>query len=89
MDEPARLSIELPQDLADAVRARVASGDYSSESEMIQEGLELLADRERTMDAALRAELAAGYDEWKADPSAVHTADDIREHLRKRRRRHG
>ena len=89
MNELWRLSIELPHDLAERVRERVASGAYANESAVIREGLELLEDRERVVDDRLRTELASGHDAWKADPSAVHGIESVREHLRDRRRRQG
>ena len=85
MNEFSRLSIELPQDLADAVRAKVASGAYADESAMIREGLELLEDREQVLEDWQRSELAAGYDAWKADPSAVFTLEEVRERRSKQR----
>ena len=87
MNKPERLDIELPPDLAEAVRARVASGDYASASEMVREGLELLADRERAIDPAIGAELASGFDSWKAAPADVRSIADVREQFRERRPR--
>lgn len=81
MDDVSRLSIELPQELADSVRARVASGAYDSESAVIRESLEMLEDRERQVEEWQRTQLAAGYDAWKADPSAVHDIDEVRQQL--------
>jgi putative addiction module CopG family antidote len=89
MNDLSRLNIELPQDLADSVRARVASGAYADESAVIREGLELLEDRERVGDDELRIELVAGYDAWKADPSQVYSVEEVRERLRDRRWRRG
>ena len=89
MNDLSRLNIELPQDLADSVRARVASGAYADESAVIREGLELLEDRERVVDDELRIELGAGYDAWKADPSQVYSVEEVRERLRDRCWRRG
>jgi antitoxin ParD1/3/4 len=85
MNELSRFSIELPQDLAELVRARIASGAYADESAVIRESLELLEDRERKLDDGERAELARGYDMWQADPSAVHSIDEVRARLRDER----
>lgn len=49
-----QMSITLPYVLADAVRARVTSGAYASESEVIREGLRALAERERAVERWLR-----------------------------------
>lgn len=80
-----RLDIELPKELAAIVDARVASGRNASESEVIQEALELLAEQDASLEVWLRTEVVAAYDEWKADPSGGLTADEVREHLRKAR----
>jgi antitoxin ParD1/3/4 len=47
------LTITLPQKMADEVKARVASGDYASESEVIREGLRALAKQEEAYNQAL------------------------------------
>ena len=41
------LSITLPHDMAKAVKDKVASGAYATESEVIREGLRALSERER------------------------------------------
>ena len=87
MDQSAHFDVELPEDLAEAVRARVESGAYASVSEVIQEGLRLLAEQEEPLEDWVRAELAAGYDAWKADPSKVYTIEEVRERLDEQRRR--
>lgn len=76
-----QLSITLPNDMADALRERVNSGAYASESEVIRDGLRALFAREQAVDAWLREEVAASYDALVADPEAVMTADDVRARL--------
>ncbi len=46
MESTRRLDIELPEDVADAVEARVSAGEYGSVSAVIEEGLRALAERE-------------------------------------------
>ncbi len=46
MESTRRLDIELPEDVADAVEARVSAGEYASVSEVIEEGLRALAERD-------------------------------------------
>jgi putative addiction module CopG family antidote len=86
MGDLSRLSIDLPEALADAVRAKVASGAYADESAVVRESLELLEDRERVLDDSLREELASRYDAWQADPSAVSPIEDVQRRLRGHRR---
>jgi antitoxin ParD1/3/4 len=81
-----RLSIELPEEAAEIIDARIASGRNADESEVIQEALELLAEQDAPLEAWVEEELAAAYDEWKANPSAVYTVEEVRAHLKERRR---
>ena len=77
MPATRQLSITLPADMADMVHAKVASGDYASESEVVCEGLLALADRDRSLEDWLRTEAAAAYDEILADPSRGRSADEV------------
>ena len=45
-----QMSITLPNELALAVRAKVSSGEYASESEVIRDGLRVLIARDRAVD---------------------------------------
>ncbi|WP_422057801.1 ribbon-helix-helix domain-containing protein [Sphingomonas sp.] len=91
MESTRRLDIELPEDLADAVEARVRAGEYASVSEVVEEGLRALATRDDdpARVAWEREELAAAYDAWKADPAAVMTVDEVRRKLADARRARG
>jgi putative addiction module CopG family antidote len=44
-----QFSITLPNDMADAVRAKVASGEYATESEVIRDGLRALLARDQAI----------------------------------------
>ncbi len=63
------LSITLPEDLAEMVRAKVASGEYASESEVIGDGLRTLAARDAGVERWLREDVTPAYDAHKADSS--------------------
>jgi Arc/MetJ-type ribon-helix-helix transcriptional regulator len=82
-----RLSIELPEEAAKVVDARIASGRNASESEVIQEALELMAEQDEPLEDWEEQEMAAGYDAWKANPTAVYTVEEVRAHLEEERRR--
>lgn len=86
MDATRHLSIELSEDMAEAVRARVESGEFASESEVVRAGLELLQEQDEPHDPELDGQLAAGYDSWKANPTAVYTLEEVEEHLREQPR---
>ncbi len=80
-----RLTIELPEELAEIVDALVASGSYADASEVIQEALELFRRQDAPLEEWQERELAAAYDEWKANPTAVYTVEEVRAHLEERR----
>jgi putative addiction module CopG family antidote len=63
------LSITLPIEMAEMVKAKVASGEYATESEVIRDGLRTLAAREAAVERWLREEVVPAYDAHKADPT--------------------
>jgi antitoxin ParD1/3/4 len=73
-----QMSITLPNELAVAVRAKVASGEYASESEVIRDGLRVLMARDRAVERWLRDQVAPAYDALKADPSRAVSAAQVR-----------
>jgi len=64
--------------MADLVRAKVATGEYATESEVIREGLRTLLARDRAVEGWLREQVAPAHDALKADPSRAVAADDVR-----------
>lgn len=90
MEATRRLEIELPEELADAVRAQVESGRFASESEAVAAALTLLREQdEEELEDWVREEIATAYDEWKANPSDVYTVDEVRAHLEQRKQKRG
>ena len=63
-----QLSITLPIDMADVVKAKVKTGEYASESEVIRDGLRALIARDRAVGGWLEHQVGAAYDALKADP---------------------
>ncbi len=76
-----QLSITLPNDMADAVKAKVRSGEYATESEVIRDGLRALQSRDRAVEAWLHTQVGPAYDALKADPSRAVTAAQVRARL--------
>ena len=76
------LSITLPHDMAAMVKAKVASGEYATESEVIRDGLRALQARDAAVEKWLRDEAAKSYDEYAADPSIGIPADEVMARLR-------
>ena len=73
-----QLSITLPNDMADVVKAKVKTGQYASESEVIRDGLRALLARDRAVESWLHNQVGPAYDALKADPSRAVTADQVR-----------
>lgn len=80
-----RLSIDLPEEAAQIVDARIASGRNASASEVIQEALELLAEQDVPLEDWEEQELAASYDEWKANPTGGIPIEEVSARLEEER----
>ena len=64
--------------MADLIRAKVAAGEYATESEVVRDGLRALLARDRAMDLWLRDQVAPAYDALAADPSRALSSDRVR-----------
>jgi len=73
-----QLNITLPVEIAEMVRAKVESGEYASESEVVRAGLRCLQKEDLALDAWLRDEVAPVYEAMKADPTLVVSAEQMR-----------
>jgi antitoxin ParD1/3/4 len=76
-----QLSITLPTDMAEGIKAKVASGEYATESEVIRDGLRVLMARDRAVEHWLRDHVAPAYDALKADPSRAVSVKQVRARL--------
>lgn len=85
MRSTQQFSITLPNEMADAVRAKVVDGEYATESEVIREGLRALFARDQAIEQWLQREVASAYDKLKADPSRSITPKRLRASLAKAR----
>lgn len=81
MRSTQQLSITLPNEMAELVRAKVAAGDYATESEVIRDGLRILLARDRAVEEWLRERVAPAYDALKADRSRGVSAAQVRSAL--------
>ncbi|UWM78116.1 type II toxin-antitoxin system ParD family antitoxin (plasmid) [Rhizobium sp. WSM4643] len=75
------LTITLPLEMAQMVKAKVSSGEYATESEVIRDGLRSLAARDAAVERWLRDEVASTYDEIKAHPERALSAAEVRRRL--------
>jgi putative addiction module CopG family antidote len=76
-----QFSITLPLEMADAVKAKVAAGEYASESEVIRDGLRVLLARDRMVESWLREQVVPAFDAIQADPAKAVSVDGIRARL--------
>ena len=81
MRSTQQFSITLPNEMAEAVRAKVAAGEYATESEVIRDGLRVLLARDRAIEVWLRKDVAAAYDTLKADPSRAQGVAAVKARL--------
>lgn len=81
MRSTQQFSITLPNEMAETVRAKVASGEYATESEVIRDGLRALMARDHAVDAWLKKEVAGAYDALKASPRRAVPASKVRARL--------
>lgn len=87
MRSTQQMSITLPIEMAELIKAKVAAGQYASESEVVRDGLRALDRQNGAVEQWLRSEVAAAYDELKADPKRALSVDGVRSHLAARRSR--
>ncbi len=73
-----QFSITLTNEMAEMVRARVASGAYVSESEVIREGLRALNEREKTIEAWLTNTAGPALDAIRKNPSEGRSVSQVR-----------
>ncbi|MDR2573744.1 MAG: type II toxin-antitoxin system ParD family antitoxin [Desulfovibrio sp.] len=76
-----QFSITLPNEMASAVKAKVQTGEYASESEVIRDGLRTLMARDKAVESWLHHQVGPAYDALKADPSRAVTAGHVRARL--------
>jgi antitoxin ParD1/3/4 len=81
MRSTQQFSVTLPIEMAAQIKARVASGEYASESEVIRDGLRALHAREKAVEDWLRNDIAPVYDAMKNDPARARSLDDVKASL--------
>ncbi|WP_371917352.1 type II toxin-antitoxin system ParD family antitoxin [Pseudomonas sp. S09G 359] len=89
MRSTQQMSITLPIEMAAWVKAKVAAGEYATESEVIRDGLRALLARDRAMDDWLRDEVMPVAASLEIDPGRALSAEQVREHMAAKRQRKG
>jgi antitoxin ParD1/3/4 len=79
------LNITLPNDMAEAVEAKIKSGAYRSASDVIEESLLALLDRDAGVEKWLREDVLRGHAAYLADPSTGVPSDELLERIKARR----
>ncbi len=73
-----QFNITLPNEMADIVKTKVATGEYATESEVIRDGLRILMARDRAVENWLQHQVGPAYDALKADPARAVTINQVR-----------
>jgi len=87
MRSTQQFSVTLPNEMAEIVRAKVLSGEYATESEVIRDGLRTLMSRDRVVEEWLRQTVAPAYDAMKANPARARSAHQVRAALASERQK--
>jgi putative addiction module CopG family antidote len=81
MPNARQLVVTLPDEMAELVRRKVASGEYVDESAVIAESLELLEDREAGIERWLREEVVPVCLAMEADPASGISSSELLDSL--------
>lgn len=87
MRSTQQMSITLPIEMAALVKAKVAAGEYATESKVIRDGLRAMLARDRAMEDWLRDEVIPAAAALKAEPDRALSAEQVREHMATKRQR--
>ena len=78
------LSITLPMEMAQMVRAKVASGEYATESDVIRDGLRTLAARDAALENWLIDEVVPTITAIDSGAMDIIPVEDVRRRLHAR-----
>lgn len=89
MRSTQQFSITLPNEMAEAVKSKVAAGEYASESEVIRDGLRTLLARDHAVETWLREQVVPAAAALKANPGRALSVGQVQDHLVGKRQRRG
>lgn len=81
MRSTLKLSISLPIEIAEAIKATVASGEYASASEVIRDGMRTLMTHDRAVETWLHSQVVPVSEKLKADRSCALSISQVRASL--------
>lgn len=87
MRSTQQFSVTLPNEMAEMVRDKVASGEYATESEVIRDGLRALQARDRAVEHWLRTQVVPAHDALKSAPGRALSARADRKTIEKTHKR--
>lgn len=77
MSNVHKRTFSLTKQQSEYVDSVVSAGGYASGSEVIREGIRMLQEREQRFEKWLKDEAGPTYDEWRANPDDLLTADQV------------
>ncbi|CAG74377.1 conserved hypothetical protein [Pectobacterium atrosepticum SCRI1043] len=77
-----QMSITLPNEMAAQVKARVSSGEYASESEVIREGLRALIARDNAVENWLQEQVVPAWNALQRSETESLSSNDVRSRLK-------
>jgi len=81
----AQVTIELSDEMSEFIRDRLASGAYSTASEVVEDGLRSLTSEHDRIENWLKNEIGPVFDRIKDDPSRAVPIAEVRTRLEARR----
>jgi antitoxin ParD1/3/4 len=87
MANSEKRTVSLPEEHAAFIDRLVASGAYSSASEVVRAGLRALQERDAAVERWLREEVAPVYDSLQNDPARAVPLDEVFADIRDRHAR--
>lgn len=81
MPKTQQFTVTLPSEMVSMVKAKVQSGEYATERDVIYEGLLALMQRDRQVENWLHNQVGPAYDALRADPSRAVTVEQVRARL--------
>ena len=82
------MSLELPPDLEDRIKAQIESGQFETEEDVLREALDTLEKRQRGL-REVRQMIREADDDIAAGRVAQFDAEDTKRAVRERLRQHG
>lgn len=76
-----QMSVTLPVEMANAIKAKVRQGEYASESEVIRDGMRALMARDKAVENWLQQQVGPVYDAMISSPERGLTAAQVRANL--------